>query len=361
MRRNLQDLTSSVENQLKTFTTTWESRNDISPVNRSLKDGFLDLHEEAKRGQERLLAASQRSSVEHRKTRNQIDRGINDIIQTICSKLDNLPQATRQVDQSAMLSNRQIHFFGETRVAMLGPLLHLVPFVQWALMHIRTHHSNLVSMRHLSWLQSEFQNLVASATQEVAATSQGSTATPFDEWIYSESLTDFVTYGKMYKGTSATRKRVIDRSKSTAVFGRAEAGKGRKRLKSTSRALRFHSSTGTLLVMLPQEATDSDASSQLGCSDGISLLFLPSSVVSSIISSTVIEARFKEYMDFASMPRLYAQLKAFKMISTDEEWYNYNSIIADCSTKEIDLALRNRSISPYAADETGQNLCISVS
>ena len=67
---------------------------------------------------------------------------------------------------------------------MLTSILLIVPSIHEAILRTRYQRSNLVDLEYLSWLQSEIQNLVSSAAQEVAAESKDSTATPFNSWDY---------------------------------------------------------------------------------------------------------------------------------------------------------------------------------
>lgn len=96
---------------------------------------------------------------------------------------------------TARMSNREIHFWGERRDEILTPLLLIKNYVQRAIIHFLSHDTARVSSRHLYWLQSEFENLVTSAYQEVAALSEGSTATPFDNWNYSQEGVGFLRSG----------------------------------------------------------------------------------------------------------------------------------------------------------------------
>ena len=356
MQQSLQNLASSVEGQLRTFTRTREGQNNLSPVDQSLRDSFLDLREEAKRGQESLLAASQTSSAEHKEIQSRIDQSTIKVIDTLCSKLDHLPFTVQQTHRSARLTNRQIRFFGENCEAILSPLFHLAPVVRQATLHIRTHHSKMVSLQQLSWFQSEFQNLVASATQEVAATFQTSTATPFDEWVYSQGLSNFGLSWEKRRDLPPTRQQLIFGPHSSADTNQLKAGSRRKRMKSDFQSFRFVSPSGMMQITLPSHKTGSSTSSSVSESVETGFLFLPSSATSFM----VIEAHFEECIDFKSESRLYTQLNAFTLVS-GEEMAKYRNTFVRAPIEDIDYALRNNMISPYAVDENGRSLCTFVS
>ena len=306
--------------------------------------------------QSSLANIHQASRVEHKETRTRIDHNTSKIINTISSKLDRLPYRIAQHNLSAKPSKRQIRYFGENQEAMLGSLLQLVPLINQATLRIRSQHSELVSMQHLSCLQSEFLNLVASATQEVAATSRGSTATPFDDWVHLKNLTGSVSNEEEYSSASATRKRSRSRSGSRADASQAKTANRRKRLKSNFQSFPFVSSSGTLRIMLPCQTTSSFTSSPHSDSDRIGFLFLPSYTA----ASTVIDTRFREVNHFESEPQLHAQINTFSFVPMSE-WGPYYDLFIKGSIEDIDIALRSNRISPYAVDDEGQSLCIHVS
>jgi hypothetical protein len=136
-----------------------------------------------------VLSGNQNVVKEHNKTQNQIIESRTEVIETICSKLQDLPGNLGERYMSARKSGREIQFSGHSREAMLSPLLLLKPGLRSAIFQILSQNSEEASPQHLYWLLSESDNLVLSATQEVAAISSGSTATPFDNWINPRELT----------------------------------------------------------------------------------------------------------------------------------------------------------------------------
>jgi hypothetical protein len=52
-------------------------------------------------------------------------------------------------------------------------------------------HGEDVSLHSAEWLVSEFKHLARSAAQETAAKYMGSTANPFDQWVYPEEIVGY--------------------------------------------------------------------------------------------------------------------------------------------------------------------------
>jgi hypothetical protein len=132
-----------------------------------------------------LLKATWIDRTEHAKTRENIANGNRKVINTISSKLNDLRISIPKAPIVTAKSNRKIYFIGGCRESILTPLVLMKDHVRRAILQILSHHAERVSPQHLYWLQSEFDKLVSSATQEAVAFCRGSTATPFDQWNYS--------------------------------------------------------------------------------------------------------------------------------------------------------------------------------
>lgn len=99
--------------------------------------------------QKHLVSANRNAIRQHNKTRQQIIQGNMKAIDTICSKLQDLPGNLAQTHMSTRKSGREVRFKGHSREAMLTPLLLLKPGLRWAIFHMLSHHSELISAQDL--------------------------------------------------------------------------------------------------------------------------------------------------------------------------------------------------------------------
>ena len=123
--------------------------------------------------------------IAHNRTQGKLASGNQKVIDVVSSKFEELRVNIASARSTAVKSNREIHFIGQSRDAILSPLLLMKDHMEWGSLHLLSHHIEQISPQHVCWLQSEFENLVSSATQEAASFYRGSTATSFDQWVYS--------------------------------------------------------------------------------------------------------------------------------------------------------------------------------
>lgn len=135
------------------------------------------------------ITNSNRNNLEqHERTRAQVARETTNAINVLCSKLDDLPQELARAQNPPKSSGREIRFYGKSRKDILLPLLLLQPGFRQAIFTMVSQNSNQFTAQDLYLLHSKFENLIVSATQEAAAESPGSTASSFDNWIYSQDF-----------------------------------------------------------------------------------------------------------------------------------------------------------------------------
>lgn len=239
---------------------------------------------------------------------------------------------------------------------MLSPLLLLKPGLRQAIINLLSQHSELSSAQHLYWLQSEFENLVSSATQEVAAISEGSTATPFDTWVYSRKVASLLSSQNSPNRTSISRKRSRHKHELSNEQTASEAKVQRKRLKSKSQSFSFTLPTGEVQIMVSPPDGGSPSGSRPCNVSEVGFSFSPKPD----ISSTSIHGRFVRAIDPLPQPQLYAELNAFNVMEDLYPEY-YMELMRDGTLEEIDTALRVGKISPYNINKNGQNICLHVS
>lgn len=296
--------------------------------------------------QKDLLKAARICQTENDKTRGEVTDGNQKVINTITSKLEELRMAIPKSRAVARNINREICFIGASREPVLASLLLIKDYIQWATLHLVSHHAEQASPRLLYFLRSEFDSLVISAIQESAASCQGSTATSTDQWIYStRSDTRYNTavppVTPILRGSSKLSKRAKAESYSSAP---------RKRFFFRFKNWSFSSPVGKLRLTIPCNSEDENVSCNV---DEASFSFVPSAGISSYATS----ARFVKFMNSKLEPRLYTQLNAFRLV---EDWDVHLELFTDGSIKEIDAAFRNGTISPYDYWNDGDTCWVST-
>ncbi len=350
VRQDFHGMVSKMDAQLQTLSLIKESQGKVLAWQDKVNLVSIQQRGQTDLMRKDLLNASRTAHKEHEKTREQITESNLKMIDAFCSKLDDHHRTMAKTPVAARRSNREICFIGECRETVLTPLLLVKDQVRRALLHFLSHNVGLVSSQHLYWLQSEFENLVSSAIQEVAALSPGSTATPFDQWNYSQGLIGFretgVQPGAFISGRGC---KLQDQSKTPrAGF---EATMQRKRLYSHHESLKFSSPVGQLHIAVPRLHDLSRGTQGL---EEASLYFHPSAG----ICLTSVAVRFVKFMEHGLEPRLYTQINTFKLV---EDTCTHEDLIFHGKVEEIDTAFRRGIISPYDVDIEGRNICLLVS
>lgn len=235
------------------------------------------------------------------------------------------------------------------------PLLLMRDQLQQAVLQVIPRHTNQVSAQQLYWLQTEFENLVASATQEVAASYRGSTAVPFDHWTSNTREDTFcdTVESASNSSTSTTSQEPKDGAKSVTVgpYRTKHQRKLRSRY-SHCHTFEFEFPAGQLQINVPYTKKKAVALQQ---ANEAYIKFVPSKG----ICSTPIRASFYETVNHGLEPRLYIQLNAFRKIQ-DINTCIYYDLFAEGSLAEIDAAFRSGTISPYDQSEAGVTLSLWV-
>lgn len=192
-------------------------------------------------------------------------------------------------------------------------------------------------------LISEVERLQASAMQEAAASIPGSSATSFDDWVYTGRAVG-VTGALMPKSAlqwSHSRSRAVVACQRTIC-----------RPSGALKTLYFRTPVGDLKVYYTPPDRDQAAACD---SEETGFLFVPSLA----ISSPAVGARFLKVPGEGLEPRLYTQLNAFCVVLAVED--RYFNLMFDGRVEDIDKALRKGVISPYHVDARGRPWLLSVS
>lgn len=356
IHEGFQKIKCTIDSQLQTLGQRMrEVQDGLSADQAKFETTTLRLATQVVAMQKGFHSTNRNALRQHSKTRDQITQGNTKIIHSICSKIEELPGNLAQTYLTARKNGREVRFNGESLEAMLSPLLLLKPGLRQAIIKLLSQHSELSSAQHLYWLQSEFENLVSSATQEVAAISEGSTATPFDTWVYSRKVASLLSIQNSPSRMAISRKRSRHKHELSNEQTVSEAKVQRKRLKSKSQSFSFTLPTGEVQIMVSRPDGGSPSGSRPCDVSEVGFSFSPKPD----ISSTSIHGRFVKAMDPLPQPRLYAELNAFNVMEDLYPEY-YMELIHDGTLEEIDTALRVGKISPYNINKNGQNICLHV-
>jgi hypothetical protein len=127
------------------------------------------------------LTITQKENIsEHQKTREVLSSRFEHIVSSELRRF-RTPLAPRS-------PNRDVYFLGERRDMIMAYLLLVKPQLEIITGCILSRNRADISTSHVFWLQSEFDNLVASAAQQEAVRHPQSTATSLDRWHYSEDV-----------------------------------------------------------------------------------------------------------------------------------------------------------------------------
>ncbi|KAF7512839.1 hypothetical protein GJ744_011942 [Endocarpon pusillum] len=319
----------------------------------SLEDASSRLNRQTDVVRKDIVKTNQNILQQHKKTRVQLTQETTNAVNIICAKLDNLSRELVRAETSAKSSGRKIRFNGNSREDVLCPLLLLRPEFQRAISGMLSRQSELFSPQDLYWLQSEFESLVVSATQEVAAVSHGSTATSFDDWTYPQGVSSFLARDAP-QGTLISKKRFTNdfilANKGTELNAKADK-KGRR---LGSRSFSFELPIGTLQIIIPRLTVTSPAVPKPGKPREVGFSFLPRSG----ICSTSLRGYFVNATNVQPKPCLYTQLNAFNITPQDESLVH---LFCNGTLEEIDSAFRLGKMSPYDVSEYGVNHCLCLS
>ena len=329
-------------------------RNSVSSRQTGLGMATSHFHEQAAGMQKHPLSAHRNALREDNKIRHQITQGNAQDTDTKCSKLQDLPGNLAPIYKSARKNSREIRFNGHSLEAILLPLLLLKAELRGAILMVMSQHSDQVSPKHLCWLESEFENLVSSATQEVAASSQGSTATSFDDWVYSQGVTSYLIAQGRHRSTPVSKNTPVNEYESSHETTKPTYIDTKRRSRSSRQSFSFMLPVGRIELVMPRRNCGWPNTSDSYSIHEVGFSFSPQSR----ICSTPIQGRFMKVKSLRPEPRLYARLNAFNMVRN----CSLHIELISCGTlKEIDAAIQDGRISPYDVNKDMGNVCLYVS
>ncbi|CAN9218439.1 hypothetical protein CUC08_Gglean001536 [Alternaria sp. MG1] len=290
-------------------------------------------YQETKRASKEIAIAHQEHLIEHQRTRDVLSAKLEDVIVTQFEKY--------RISRARSVSTRDVFFFGERRDMIMAYLLIVKPHLEVALANLFNDGISTFPPHYISWLQSEYENLIASAAQEEATKHPQSTATSLDRWHYSEETKS---------RHLTTPRRVIGQSKIRSTTQEAHYANLYLSTPAIAHKSSYTHTTpfGSLRLQTSRRASrsklrrpDEEASFTFTCGIGRSL--------------HAIHAHFLRNASGPSNPRLCAQLSVFTLAESET---HYNQLFASASAHEIDDALRQGVISPYEINREGRNLCL---
>ncbi|KAF9690879.1 hypothetical protein EKO04_010950 [Ascochyta lentis] len=265
-----------------------------------------------------MRAHNQASDKQHQQTRDLVIASFRDL-----QILQNRPMP------KATTSGRQVMYFGEQRDLIMPALYSIKKELAVVFDQLFTNHCQEVSPSHIAWLQSEFQNLVASAAQEEAASHPMSTATSFDTWLYSRETNKI-------EGSLKEQSSPISNPHQSGKMGPVALQRGRKR---PDRAISFKTPSGTIRVRLPRRIITTSATDTF---EEVGFSFFSASGE----SFAALHASFIRAKDHYMAPTICAQLQTF-VLAGKEYLGRFYHLLRDGTFQEFDSALRSGTISLY--------------
>lgn len=345
MQNGFQQLTATVDGKWQILEQRIaEVGNNVSADQINFQAAASRLHKQVSVVQKNFTSANRNSVRQHKKTRDWISRGNMKVVDTISSKIDDLPGKLARTYISSTNSGREIRYQGQSLDSTMCSLLLVKDGLRTAILKTLSEHSKLVSAEDLYWLLSEFDNLVLSAAQEFAATSEKSSARSIDKWIYQRGVASCSS-----TATRVPNKRLRHESELSNDTPRSEEVVQRKRRKSNYRSFSFNLPAGEMevLVSRPNAATANATGSCSVVKVGFSFSPKPG------ICSTLIKGHFIKDVNTGREPRLYAQLNAFTVV---ESLLPYFRVFKTGTLEDVDKAFRDGTISPYGVSEFGSTM-----
>lgn len=300
----------------KSLTAIQQTQSKVVSSQRQLQAGIARTRIQTARTSRDMGAHFRATDQQHRKTRKLIVTMFRDV-QITSVKQVSIPPS----------SGREIVFQGKKQDIIVPTLYMIKMDLASVFDKLYTQYSHNVSRQDISWLESELQNLLASAAQEEARLHPRSTATPFDAWVYPGIRRG----GTIAKGT--------ERSAFTEPVQETVDPKDKKGKQTRSQlSLRFRTARWSIEIRLPQRGVlqISDASEEVG------VVLQPTAP-----EVPILDARFVRLKERYLAPKICGQLNIFLPIDIDETYGSYFPILKNGSIPEIDQALRIGTICPY--------------
>ena len=331
-----------------------QGQQKLSMQQQRLTIGMTRNGKDMKAVRKHLSHASSISCQEHNRTRQQITlahRAHVKKIDALGSKIDDMHLKLSKQVAVRKMSGREIFFVGEKLESVFAQLLLITDTVREAVLHGVSQQIEGISPDQLYWLQAEYDNLVSSATQELAALSYGSTATSFDSW-YDSGFAAHTSKTSMRKRAYSHQSNRDVAMAPSANLDAADEETLLKRRENAFKSVLYKGAFGKLRLICP---TMSDRLDNTDRAQEVSLVFIPTAKFNRIS----ISARFVKEVNRRWEPTFYTQLNAFTVVDNDEIHFE---LMSNGTVQEVDAAFRNGEISPYHVYESSCTLvCLQVS
>lgn len=345
VEHKLQDGFQTLSTKLETCRLDLQSANDqqLSAIER---------HKTSTASLQRNVIANRRiNQKEHTVTRRLISDGNSKVIKAISTKFEAFSRTNFSHTPGNSGSGREITFIGNAKEDVLTPLLLIKEQFRHFILDTVSQQSKHDSSRHLYWLQAEFDNLIMSVIQQVAADARRSSSGNSDRWISSSTPSSgFGKEEKHHKSSQIPDSETVTKTQLTSGKILAPSLRRRTNKGSIWRNHTFKCAIGELHIKLP--ASDQAREDQV-IVDQVEFSFKPWSN----ICRTAATARFVRNFR-AGEYRVHTQLNAFRVVESCEKHYD---LYWSGSLAEIDAAFRSGVVSPYDVDTYGNVLCHEVS
>jgi len=241
----------------------------------------------------------------------------------------------------------EINFSGQSREAILLPLLLLQPRLCEAISQLLLRNQHEVSKEQLEWLKSEFEGLLASSMQDVAGRSENPMSSVIDSSQCLQSFPDpfpKVQFCERRSSSLRDSKAGLDSKRKQDFEYGSEAGPRRKGRRIIHRSWCFDLPIGKLHIKAV--VASSDSTSPRSSHQRVGFSFVPRPE----ICSTALNAWFTKSITKRQAPRLSTQLNAYTVIDSSND---FDDICRHGTIKDIDAAFREGKASPFALDACG--------
>ncbi|KAF3036337.1 hypothetical protein E8E12_006907 [Didymella heteroderae] len=290
----------------------------------------------------RQTARMSRDMASHFQAANRQHQTTRDLIVATFRDVQNF--TVKQVSVSPS-SGREIVYQGKRQDLIVPTLYSIKIDLELVFDELYTRHSEDAHPHHVSWLQAELQNLLASAAQEEARLHPKSTATSFDAWIYPAKRKALDTGKTWALNAGETRTESVFMQHRRETIG---SDATLSIVRHDQQSLWFRTRSGTFRIRMPRRkdvAQISDDTEEVAISLQPTASELPS-----------VDARFLRLQGAGLAPRIYGQLNIFLPVERTVVFRDYYGVIKYGSIPDLDRALRTGTICPYRNWEFGGEL-----
>jgi hypothetical protein len=269
--------------------------------------------------------------------------------QEILEEVRNIHVLQSNASQVTKKDAWEISYFGGRRESITADLSPTKDMFDLAMYHLSADDTYNMKPQDLKWLRAALRHLEGSATQEDARRYPMSTATSFDNWVFSEDISDILKITGDSKVTSKQGSFETCRKAKSEFY--LESCRWAKR---SHREWKFNTSAGVFCLRAPGELQAANASKSVVQGVAVSL------TTKAVHQSVTVDTCFFQGLSLGGQPKICAQLNVFTEVLGAAPYKPYD-ILSDGSIEEVDAAFRSGTISPYSVDWLGTNMVLYVS